>query len=147
MKIDAESPGYFSMSEFPDEVIVSVQKRAEWQLEPDVTQSELGQEGVWYIAPEERDHVRLEPFSEDGEGEKGNWRSLLFRLLPLAEPQGRGVEEHRFLFRFWNKDVYVPRIESSLFILKRHEHKDDVTWELKTPKATLYGIKINGPSV
>jgi hypothetical protein len=147
VKIDTDSPGYFSMSEFPDEVVVSVRKRTEWELELGVTRSETGQEGAWYVDPEEMGHVRLEPFSEEGEGEKGNWRFLLFRLRP-SDKQGPGIQEHRFLLRSWNSDVYVPRMESAVLILKRHETRGgDVTWELKTPKATLYGIRIDGPSV
>jgi hypothetical protein len=155
MKVDAENPKYFSLLEYPGEIVVAVRKRAEWETELDMTQSELGQEGAWYIDRDDRTHVPLKPFFEDGEGEKGNWRSLLFRLRPPDRSEAEGklpmgmLYEHRFLFRFWNTDVYVPRIESVLFLLVRHmsENWDGPVWELRTPAATLYGIAVDGPPV
>jgi hypothetical protein len=145
VKIDADNPRYFSLLEHPGEVVVAVRKRTEWEMELS-TMSELGREGAWYVDEDERKHVPLEPFSEDGEGEQGNWRSLLFRLRP---PEGgRELRDHRFLFRFWSSDVHVPSIKTSVFILRRHERGDGgATWELRTPAATLYGIGVGGPPV
>jgi len=68
---------------------------------------------------------------------------LELTLAPGASAPPNQTRRHRFLFRYWNSDVYLPRIETTVFLLCEHNDERGRTWELSTPAVTLYGVQIS----
>lgn len=140
MLLETDHTRRASLTEYEGQIVLAVRTRAGWELE-DFVSPEQGQEGIWYIRDDlDRVQEPLRPFVP--EGQEAEPRRPLYRLCPESKGRVHMTYRHWYLVRSWNDDIYVPRLESSVYTLVEHGTEAGIVWELVTPRFTLYGVQV-----
>lgn len=127
------------MSEYEGMIALSVPVRSNWELEDHVNAIEQGTEGVWIY---EDDLARMPipvPVMEM-QGDAVLYRRPIYRLRHEPTAPMNQIKRYRYLVRYWNSDVYVPRIDTAVYTLTEHHNENGHSWEVSTPDFTLWGV-------
>jgi len=139
MLIDTKHSNSIELESFPNQIIIRVSFRQDYELEYNWDSSSIhGIEGVWYKSTDSQkdEIIELIPFDDD---EPYGYK--LYELNPKSCAPLNQCREHRFLVRSWDRDVYFPTINSQTISLQETRQDDGIYWSICVGRFSLEGIQ------
>lgn len=133
-----------NLVERPGRILLAVDVRS-WELTgeyPWAADPLHGVEGVWYLPDEDGDFVFVEPCDKS---EQYRW---LYDLTPVPSQETKlhciHRHRHRWLVRYWDRDVYMPTTASMrIEIIEYFQGDGPPIWKIVGNNYSICGISID----
>jgi len=146
MLFDITSPRCVELHSFPGRVVVRISFRQDYEREDSWDEASLhGQEGVWYRPDNDRGNViKQEPLPPTAEEHRlDEYGFKLFELKPEPCAPPHQVRRHRFLLRWWDRDVYFPTIQAQILtLMEHHQEEGPPMWSLSNGRFSVEGFEL-----
>lgn len=129
---------YIDLSCRPGEVLVKTPIRLAWERENLQSSVIRGQEGVWYIGPEDTRKIGS-VLTPEQVNEEESW--ALYQLVPAVADGPYHVVQHRYLIRYWKAEG-LPLMQETVITLN-HQDND---WKIHGVEGLrLVGVPFRQP--